>query len=372
MAASPRQIAANRQNALHSTGPRTEEGKEASRRNALKHVMTGGGVVIAGEDEHEVAVREAQLGAELAPEGDAVALVLVRQMAIASIRSERAFRHETALAAERMRRAVDVFDDGRRSTADEILADLPIDPATCRRRLMTAPEGIAVLVGRLRGLAERAAPRDHVAWDEAEGAELDRCLGWRPEADLKSRVGLLTRGIVYDLWVGIDPTELGDRTAEGRVLWALDEVQAIIAAELATLEAHRATLDPAPVDRSRAEAPERALLDLGKDGTALRRYAGAAERMVFRSLAMLRQMRREAQLAATEPTGLARAMTPPTPPQTHINHQVPTESASFGPAPRSSVWAGTEGAGSLIPAGPIGADLAFTIGRAPRRSAPTG
>ena len=37
---SSRQIEANRRNAKHSTGPITTEGKEHSRRNALRHGLT--------------------------------------------------------------------------------------------------------------------------------------------------------------------------------------------------------------------------------------------------------------------------------------------------------------------------------------------
>jgi hypothetical protein len=35
-----RQVEANRRNALKSTGPRTEAGKQVSRRNALRHGLT--------------------------------------------------------------------------------------------------------------------------------------------------------------------------------------------------------------------------------------------------------------------------------------------------------------------------------------------
>ena len=262
MAATPKQIAANRANAQKSTGPRTEEGKEIARRNALKHGLTGRGVVIPGEDEHEVANRIALLEDQLAPDGDVVAALLVRQVAIASIRVERAFRHETALAAERMRRAGDVFDDDRRSTAEAIMGDLPIDPTTCRRRLLMAPEGVDAIIKRLTELATRTEPKTFVAWDVAEGEDLDRCLGWRPERAVKSRVGLLTQGIVYDHWEGLDPADYAELTPEGRILWAVGELRAIIAAEVADLEVHRAALDPARVERSRAEASERALLDL--------------------------------------------------------------------------------------------------------------
>jgi hypothetical protein len=47
------QIEANRQNAQASTGPATEEGRERSSRNALKHGFTSKIALIPGEDEEE-------------------------------------------------------------------------------------------------------------------------------------------------------------------------------------------------------------------------------------------------------------------------------------------------------------------------------
>ncbi len=47
----PKQIAANRRNAQKSTGPRTPEGKAASRLNALKHGFFANSPVIIGEDQ---------------------------------------------------------------------------------------------------------------------------------------------------------------------------------------------------------------------------------------------------------------------------------------------------------------------------------
>jgi hypothetical protein len=44
------QINANRANALKSTGPRSAEGKSASRFNALKHGIDAASIVIPGED----------------------------------------------------------------------------------------------------------------------------------------------------------------------------------------------------------------------------------------------------------------------------------------------------------------------------------
>ena len=48
--ATPAQIAANRANALKSTGPRTPEGKAASRFNAMKHTLDAESVILPGED----------------------------------------------------------------------------------------------------------------------------------------------------------------------------------------------------------------------------------------------------------------------------------------------------------------------------------
>ena len=48
--ATERQIAANRQNARSSTGPRTEQGKRRSRRNAIRHGLTAETVIDVLED----------------------------------------------------------------------------------------------------------------------------------------------------------------------------------------------------------------------------------------------------------------------------------------------------------------------------------
>ena len=48
---SARQIEANRRNALRSTGPRTPEGKHASRLNAFKHGLRAEAMVIPGQED---------------------------------------------------------------------------------------------------------------------------------------------------------------------------------------------------------------------------------------------------------------------------------------------------------------------------------
>ena len=60
---------ANRSNAKHSTGPRTEAGKSRSRLNATRHGLTGQFFVLTEEDRAAYETFEAGLMASLKPEG---------------------------------------------------------------------------------------------------------------------------------------------------------------------------------------------------------------------------------------------------------------------------------------------------------------
>ena len=64
----PAQIAANIDNATHSTGPRTEEGKARSSQNAIKHGLTSNkSLLLPDEDEEEFRQFEANLKYTYAP-----------------------------------------------------------------------------------------------------------------------------------------------------------------------------------------------------------------------------------------------------------------------------------------------------------------
>jgi hypothetical protein len=59
-----RQIEANRRNALRSTGPRTEAGKQQSRRNALRHGLTAETVIEGLENKEDYRAFEAAVIAD--------------------------------------------------------------------------------------------------------------------------------------------------------------------------------------------------------------------------------------------------------------------------------------------------------------------
>jgi hypothetical protein len=104
MPATAAQVKANKANAAKSTGPKTPEGKEASRANSYKHGLTGAGIVLPQAEAVEVERRTAAFATELVPSGE-VGIALVRLAATMSVRAERCVGHENAVLAERVRLA---------------------------------------------------------------------------------------------------------------------------------------------------------------------------------------------------------------------------------------------------------------------------
>jgi hypothetical protein len=112
---SPRQIDANRRNSLKSTGPRTEAGKELSRRNATRHGLTAETVIEILEDVEDYKGFEANIIADYDTR-TAVERELVLRLASLLWRIRRATGIETDLVrlqAEILReRAQAVEQDG--------------------------------------------------------------------------------------------------------------------------------------------------------------------------------------------------------------------------------------------------------------------
>src|SRR5690348_6371909 len=91
-----RQIEANRRNALKSTGPTTEAGKQVSRRNAVRHGLTAETVIGALEDAEDYKLFEASIIADYDAQS-AVERELVLRLASVLWRLRRAISMETGL-----------------------------------------------------------------------------------------------------------------------------------------------------------------------------------------------------------------------------------------------------------------------------------
>ena len=94
--ATERQIAANRRNAVKSTGPQTMQGKRRSRRNAMTHGLTAETVVPVLDDRDQYEALEAALKADYRPRS-AIEHQLVARLASLLWRLRRASSIETGL-----------------------------------------------------------------------------------------------------------------------------------------------------------------------------------------------------------------------------------------------------------------------------------
>ena len=92
------QIKANRNTAKKSTGPRTEEGKAGSAKNALKHGLLARDTVLPGEDPADFDRQLSALEADIQP-ANSLEFELVRQIADAQWRMRRLTRLETGFLA---------------------------------------------------------------------------------------------------------------------------------------------------------------------------------------------------------------------------------------------------------------------------------
>src|SRR4051794_6246591 len=101
-----KQIEANRRNASHSTGPITEDGKQRSRRNAVRHGLTAETVISALENVDDYQAFEATIIADYDAQS-AVERELVLRLASLLWRIRRATTVETAMFEIQARHVLD-------------------------------------------------------------------------------------------------------------------------------------------------------------------------------------------------------------------------------------------------------------------------
>ena len=151
MPASEARIRANQQNALLSTGPKSQEGKEKSRANALKHGLTGSGVVMPEGDSAEVERRAVAFAAELNAEGE-VGHLLARRAALNSVRMERAADQQMVALTMKIRQ-VEADFVAPEGASEEEAAKMRSEAV---RFAMFDPSKEATLARKYENAAERA------------------------------------------------------------------------------------------------------------------------------------------------------------------------------------------------------------------------
>ena len=282
MIASPARQFANVANAAKSTGPKTEEGKARSRANAYKHGLAGDGVVLSPEEAAEVALRVAELTAELRP-SSRLGSILVHRVASASLQLERAAVQESNHVAERVRHARVAYGETMQAQAEALLDELAEHPATIARRLRRTPEGIEVALRTWLELRDDLLRNGSPSWTAQHAEHAVHLTGRRydevPIPPMKRFADAVLgdfRHLARSEGEGLDD--------EGRRAWASARLAAMIDAEVAALRAAFDALDHQAFDLDREEAPGRALFDPGKEATLARRYEAAAERGLYRAL----------------------------------------------------------------------------------------
>jgi hypothetical protein len=184
MEVSERRLAANRNNARKSTGPRTPEGKERSRGNALTHGLCA--TKVFAEDPALVSRRSRDYSDALRPQNDWQCW-LVGQIGILSLMLDRAVqmgriaRDKIAIKAELS------WDDDKRLEVVQLGEQLGNRPAVVVEKLRATPQGCEWLMGRWAMLAYAA--------DNIQG-------GWSAE---QKRLAFDLLATPVDFRVGIEP-----------------------------------------------------------------------------------------------------------------------------------------------------------------------
>ena len=158
-----KQIAANRRNALKSTGPSSENGKKQSRRNALKHGLAGAGLVLPPEESAAVERRIAEWHSSLKP-FDNYETWLLEVVAVESIRIDRCRIQDRVLRDEQVRRACDTWDDDQLRSAEDLAAKLAKQPAVVAKLRSSIP-GASILLEHWQGLSRAL---ENGGWSESQ------------------------------------------------------------------------------------------------------------------------------------------------------------------------------------------------------------
>jgi len=305
-------IDANRRNAQRSTGPKSVEGKAASRANALTHGCCAQVIGIPGDDPSILAQRETLWQADLNPSGRAAQAYLIHQAVRRSGRLDRLDSVYNSHVAQLRRDAIKTRQESRMREVEELTRMLWTDCDIAARRLHLTPEGCEFLIKEWDGLRISLVPPTH--FDGQEEGIMIQLLGGLGAYLLKSpspfglaiRAMILHREIAEKLAINENPSALmwtlryrndeqherdkariGTLTVEAEA--ARLEIIGVIDQAAADLRVHKAQLELADalgVD----ELQHRAGFDASDQGKLIHRYEIENERSLLRCLKEVRDL----------------------------------------------------------------------------------
>jgi hypothetical protein len=311
MPASPEQIAANRENSARSTGPKTPEGKARSRRNALKHGLTGAGVALPSEDSARIEERFQDIEAEFRPTRR-FSQALAYRIAFLMTRLERCMRFDRAHYSGLVRAARAKFDDARKARVEELADDLDSRCATASRRLQEMPEGIDWLLSQWAILRDDLTNPDGHNWGPNHLGRTRLLRGIAPSTLRASReytIAEVVSGFFSNV-ADLKSPEVEALDDKAKIEWARLELLQLVDAEIARLKEAQAKINLATIAEEREESVDRALFDASKEMILARKYEAATERAIDKALNQFDQvemtMHECADYDATEEPGIVR------------------------------------------------------------------
>ncbi len=277
------QIDANRKNALKSTGPKSQPGKEKTRFNGLKHGLRAEQVVLPGEDPAEFEAERQGWIDDWKPQSHTRA-VLCERAAAASWRLRRSVRVEAARLRGLGDAAAERFDADQRAAIERAVELFQTNPQAALERLSSHAAGIDHLIGCWGGIAEVLAGGS-AAWDAGHyHASLMALLGHLPDAD-PGRAGPAALASAR-LLIASDPDE--EPLAEADARRAVAAILRASESERRRLRALRARLeDPSDLRR---RAIHVACVDDSKQAVLQHRYEMAHDRSLRATLKELRTL----------------------------------------------------------------------------------
>ena len=304
MTVSAAKIEANRKNAKRSTGPRTLQGKARSRVNALKHGLCS--TTLVPEDIQAVRERTDQWFFAVKPR-NLYQSWMVNQIAVASLRIDRAGRMERRFRDREMLRAELTWDDDRAKEAEALGSKLCRRPSEVAAQLRATPQGCDWLMRR---------------WSElARSAELNG--SWTPE---QTRLAFDLLGTPTECREGRQPGEVID--LDGHLIGSPEGPVALARREVAALKARRERVEPLDeVDRSLTSVD---LLD--EANVPLKRLRRYEATLHNRLRWCLQQVQSEPPRHQTDPDYRTRWVEPPAKTKTPASEADPTpaEAPSIG------------------------------------------